>query len=115
MTTLFHQEVWAYTTSLTLPLFIDVACTKPGKSCICVWSINLISFYNFSIVFWNSSVSVMISVFRIIPTYWSYFRLSHFIKVLLKFYVISYFVDKPVTQQSETYSKVYMYAGIIGK
>ena len=63
----------------------------------------------------NSSVSVIISVFHIIPTYWSYFRLSHFIKVLLKFYVISYFVDKPVTQHSETYSKVYMYAGIIGK
>ena len=54
---------------------------------------------------------MIVFVFNFIPTYWLYF--SFFTKVLLKFNVISYFVDKPVTQHSETNSKVY--AVIIGK
>ena len=59
-----RREVWAYKTSLTLPLLIEVP--VPGKwavMCLCVKSIDFASFYHFAACFWNSSDSVVFFVF----------------------------------------------------
>ena len=84
-----NREVWAHGTSLSSPLFIEVSLTgqKNVQSCICVSDvmylcvrgINFASFYDFDILFWNCSDSVVFfrilstvsrecGIFRILPT-----------------------------------------------
>ena len=56
-------EVWTHKTSLTPPLFLLSACTKPGKCTVmyfCVRDIVFASFYDFSVGFRNFSDSVTV-------------------------------------------------------
>ena len=50
-------EVWAHIISLTPPRYLSV-CTRPGKLAgmyLFVWGIDFVSFYDFSIEFYNCS------------------------------------------------------------
>ena len=72
-------DVWAYETSLTPSLFIEVSVPSPVSewSYICVlgvWILPLL--YDFSILFWNCTYSV-IFYFWTVPTVWYFY--CHFI------------------------------------
>ena len=61
-------EVWAHIISLTPPRYLSV-CTRPGKLAgmyLFVWGIDFVSFYDFSIEFYNCSDIVDFCLFFIL-------------------------------------------------